>query len=226
MWIFYKPQGLIVDIVLCFIVFTICQMAACSRVGAIPAIKPTGSVAATALFRQEISTPTRMVSIWPTPLLTATPIADIPKTEEQMEVLIDQLYKVDSRCKLDILNAKSISVQLPKIEFIKSSVLINSTNWWVSEMADNPSKDLRAFIACDPNFCQQKVFLENRDGSSIQEVNWSGRIPYRPISQVMWIGDNLLTFAHQTGPNDAVIAAVQVREKKFLFYWLVGHPCP
>ncbi len=136
-------------------------------------------------------TPTQIYTqiMWPTPILTATPIVLLKTTKEEAKNIIDQLYKVDPQCKLDILNTDDMPVKKPNLTFQKSEIRPDPEKVWISEIADNPTKTLRAFVACDPSLCQQKLFLEHRQSGIIYELNWEGRIPYRPISRIMWIGE-------------------------------------
>jgi len=168
--------------------------------------------------------PTSTQEIWPTPVLTATPIVQKPETEEGIEDLLDNLYSVDPEYRLDILNVQELSIEKPCLEFKRSNMDPNSKDIWISEIADNSSASLRAFIACDRNLCQQKLYVENTQDQTILEVDWSGRIPYRPISHIMWIGENQLAFSHLTGPHNAIVAIVRVNDEDFLYYWLVSYP--
>lgn len=210
----------ILSIIALSLLVALCHLTACTSAQLGQSVISTPTVAKTVL-----ALPSQSPGLWPTPILTATPIVPSDTTMEEAKNIIDQLYKVDSQCRLDILNTKDVHVQKPNLTFQTSEIRPNPEKFWISEIADNPTKTLRAFVACDPNLCQQALFLENRDNGIVYEMNWEGRIPYRPISQITWIGNDLITFVHSTNPNDAIIATIQTTEEKFIFYWLVHYPC-
>ena len=202
-------------------------LTACSGVRSAPATILTPIGVGTSLPHAS-QTPTisrNTQNVWPTPVITATPLVPRTRTDEEVKTFVDQLYKIDPQCRLDILNTTDIPLQKPILTFQKSDLSINTEKLWVSEIADNSSKTLRAFVACDPHFCQQKLFVEDQNSGVVQEIKWEGQTLSRPISRIAWIGDNLLSFSHSTNPDDAVIATVDTRKEKFLFYWLVHYPC-
>jgi hypothetical protein len=80
-------------------------------------------------------------------------------------------------------------------------------------------------VACNPAFCQPKLYVQDINIGTVQEINWTVWNPGRPISRIMWIGDNTLAFFHLTNPNSAEIGVVDIRKEKFLLLWLSGYPC-
>lgn len=189
---------------------------------------------ATACNGQELSTATPpktpvstgIQEFFPTPIVTTTPIDMAPNSKDELEKIIYEKYSINPKCRIDLLSSTEGYSQVPGLEFIKSEVFPESQKIWVFEIADNPSKSLRAFTACETDPCYPKLFIEYRDKGIVQEINWSGRIPGRPIKNLLWIGDGLLSFSHLTNPHDAIISTIQINAQSFVFYWLVGYPCP
>ena len=98
-------------------------------------------------------------------------------------------------------------------------------NYELFEIADNSSHKLRSFIACDSKNCQPKLYLKKLSNGVVTEINWITQIPYMPIGRIIWIGDNLLAFVHQNGPNIAIISVIKVKEEEFFLYWLTDNQC-
>lgn len=174
--------------------------------------------------KKTISTSTQV--FFPTPVITTTPIDMVPKSEDELGKIIDAKYGINPKCRIDLLHSKEEYNQVPYLEFKKSEVFPDPRKIWIFEIADNSSKSLRAFTACDADPCYPKLFIEHLDIGVVQEINWSGRIPGRPIKDLMWIGDELISFSHPTNPQDAIIGTIQINTQSFFFYWLVGYSCP
>lgn len=199
-----------------FALFTLSLVSACSQA---ETITPTTSPTVTPKW----STP--IITSWSTPVITATPILD-GMTEEDIQQFIYQYFKTRPDCRLDILGSKADYIEKPTLTFLALSNPFPGDIYELWEIADSSSGMTRAYVACEKKLCQAKIILENLENGSLSELDWSGRIPYRPISRVIWLGDDLLMFSHNTSPNDVIIAVVQVKEQKFLYYWLASYPCP
>ena len=170
-------------------------------------------------------TPTVVPVLMPTPVITATPIIIEEGSEEKIKEIVEKIYKVGPQCRLDLLRPGENPWEVPSLNLNQLDIPMNQEKIWVWEIADNPSKTFRAFVACERELCHPKLYLENLNSGTVQEIDWSGRFPYRPISQIIWIGDDLLSFMHLTSPNDALIITHQIDEGNFLVYWLVGYSC-
>ncbi len=203
------------------------HLAACSTARSFHTPAPPIATNLNASSAEETLSPSGTQIIRITPIVTATPFNLQSNTEDEITRIVEDLYKVDSNCKLDLLHATrpELSAYYSGIEFIESTVTPNEEIYWVDEMADNYAKDLRAFVACDPAFCQPKLYVQDIKIGTVQEINWTVWNPGRPISRIMWIGDDTLTFFHLTNPNSAEIGVVDIRKEKFLLLWLSGYPC-
>ena len=93
------------------------------------------------------------------------------------------------------------------------------------EIADSPKRNYRAYIACDLNHCQPRIYIENTQNNKLLEFDWSGHIPNRPITRIIWLGDDYLSFGHLTGPHNLVIGVLQVKKRELKYFWLAGDPC-
>lgn len=160
-----------------------------------------------------------------TPIITATPILVEIATEKGIQEIVERVYKVNPLCRLDLLKLEneSYSPQDFTLEKIAISLELGKFDKW--EIAENPSKTFSAFIACEKQSCQPRLFIGNNKNSIIQEFNWTGKMPYRPIARIIWIGDEILSFTQLANPDKLVIVTLDVKNEKILFYWLVNYSC-
>jgi hypothetical protein len=203
------------------------HLAACSTAGSFHTTTPSIAFNLTSSKAKETLSPSGTQILRITPIVTATPFYLQSNTEGEITRIVEDLYTVDSNCKSDLLHVTQpeLSVYYSGIEFIDSTVTPNEEIYWIDEIADNYAKDLRAFVACDPAFCQPKLYVQNIIIGTVQEINWTVWNPGRPISRIIWIGDNTLAFFHLTNPNSAEIGIVDIRKEKFLSLWLADYPC-
>jgi hypothetical protein len=169
--------------------------------------------------------PTLTPTWWVTPKITATPIASSPATAEELTTLLKQLYSITTPCYGSLLNIQSPQVEpVGTPEFIE--VTIQLEKWWIEEIADNYTNNLRAFVACDPAFCQHKLLVKNLSSEEIYEINWNARMSWRPIDNLIWLGDNILAFEQSTGPYFWHIVALDVQARNFVHYSIASSQCP
>jgi hypothetical protein len=156
-------------------------------------------------------------------LITATPVLAAPDGLAELEDLVEKLYGVNPGHKTDVLAAGNGGAG-PVIDFLETETQLALRGAWVSEIADNPGGSLRAFTACDPLACQEKLYLESMESGVTWLVDWSGRLPAWPVSRIVWIGDNRLAFFQLTSAYQGVVGVVDIRAEKFVIYWLVEYP--
>ncbi len=194
------------------VVFFSIYFSACSTVSSFPDTTPSETMTLTSDITERTQEPSMTPIVLSTAIVTATPFDLQPRTEDEIKKTIEKLYSVDPNCRSDLLQsvAPYASDHAPEVEFIESNVIPDESIYWIDEIADNYSRTLRAFVACDPAFCQPKIYVQNLANGMVQEINWSSRLPWRPIMRIMWVGDNLLTFFHPPNPQNAQIGAINI----------------
>jgi len=157
-----------------------------------------------------------------TPEVTATPIYEFIGSKDDLERLVRNLYTWWSPCIGQ--NFAEISPETPlsySIEFVEVAVQPNPQEYWISEIADNIDKSLQAFVACDPEFCQDKIYVLDIETKKVYEIKWETQFPWRPIESVIWINENILAFYQSINPQRAQIVVVDIDERKYLYHAFV-----
>lgn len=157
--------------------------------------------------------------------LTATPFTEVPDTQKGLNRLVEGMYSIDSNCSIDVLTTNSIKYEKPVLSLLPSTFEPLDNNYFIYEIADNTSQTIRAYIACDINDCLSKIYLQDLNSSVVSQVVWNGQQDYRPIGRLVWIGDDLLAFVQQNGPAAAIISVINVKEEKFILYWINFSQC-
>lgn len=157
--------------------------------------------------------------------LTVTPIYEVPTTQNDINKLVEEIYSIDASCSIDVLATNSIKYEKPVLSLSPSTFNPVDKEYFINEMADDASQTIRAFIACDINDCKDKLFLKDLNSGVVSQVDWNGWQEYRPLARLVWIGKNLLAFVQQDGPAAAIISVVNVKEEKFILYWINFNQC-
>ncbi|MPM06311.1 hypothetical protein SDC9_52610 [bioreactor metagenome] len=157
--------------------------------------------------------------------LTATPFYEVPNTQNDLNKLVEGIYSIDSNCSIDVLTTNSIKYEKPVLSLLPSTFEPIDNNYFINEIADNTSQTIRAYIACDINDCQEKLYLKNLNTGIVSLIDWNGRQEYRPLARLVWIGEDLLAFVQQNSPAAAIISVINVKEEKFILYWINFNQC-
>ena len=108
-------------------------------------------------------------------------------------------------------------MQPPKLEFLDVDIQPDSNVYWISEIADNVDKSRQAFVACEPELCQDKIYVKDFESNNVFEINWEWRMPWRPIQWITWVNDDILVFFQSSNPWFGQIIAVDFIERNNLF---------
>jgi hypothetical protein len=111
----------------------------------------------------------------------------------------------------------------PEFQFTETTIGSN-LDWKVDEVT-NPSDTFRAFTACNSDLCHGRLFVENLSTGQVFEIQFSGYMAWRPITQMTWLDDDVLLFTHPTQPNYGYRYAVNVNEQRLLLAILVTDEC-
>ena len=166
-------------------------------------------------------TPIPTVTFLITPKITATPINASIETDDDLNQLIEQLYPMPcigfnfaKSTKTDVLHAS-------KLNLIEVDLQPDSKQYWVSEVADNVDQSRRAFVACKPELCQDKIYVQNRKTGIVYEIDWDHRMPWRPIQWITWINNDTLSFLQSSNPDHALIIAINFDKSEVLYEAIV-----
>lgn len=178
----------------------------------------------------ESFTPEKTLEVWPSPIVTATPINIDIDSKEAIEHLFDRIYFMTA-CKTNLLAGSyglipTESFVSPKPEFIEVNPQSNPDMQYVNEMADNEDKSYHAFVACNRELCQPKIYVEKISDGKVYEINWKERMPWRDIQAIVWIDHDVLAFYQSNSPYVSQVLAVDVEKKNFVYFSLVQYNCP
>jgi hypothetical protein len=165
-----------------------------------------------------VATPT--ATWWMTPKVTATPIAAQLGTSDDLYHLLKKLYPECPCIGYNYANSSSPQA-VSKVEFIEVDIQPDSKLHWISEIADNIEKSLQAFVACEPELCQDKIYIKDEKTQKVYEVNWEWRVPWRPIQWVTWINNDTLAFFQSSNPEQGQIIVINVDKREYLYAAIV-----
>jgi hypothetical protein len=152
-----------------------------------------------------------------TPKITATPIVAKINTDDDLEYLVEQLYSIPcigynfAKAPQSDLNHAST------LNFIEVDIQPDHNRYWVSEIADSADGSRQAFVACEPEFCQDKLYVSDEKTEKVYEIDWEARMPWRPIQWVTWINNDTLAFLQSSNPDHALLFAFNFEKKEVLY---------
>ena len=165
------------------------------------------------LFDTPTPTTTKLI----TPKITATPILANINTDDDLKRLVKQIYPFPcigynyAKAPLSDVNHAS------KLNFIEVDIHPDPKQYWVSEIADNIDGNRQAFVACKPEFCQEKIYVQDDKSQKVYEIDWEARMPWRPIQWVTWINNDTLAFLQSANPDHASIVVINFENKEVLY---------
>jgi hypothetical protein len=202
----------------CFILFTLflsgCKAA--SQLPATPASTPIPSAVPT-IVPTSVPTPTLTPTVLITPKITATPIVAMINTDDDLKRLVKQIYPMPciaynfAKAPLSDVNHAS------KLNFIEVNIQPDPKHYWVSEIADNADGSCQAFVACRPEFCQDKIYVQDDETRKVYEIDWEARMPWRPIQWVTWINNDTFTFLQSSNPDQALMIVINFDKREVLY---------
>jgi len=180
----------------------------------------------TSPFALPSKTPEPTLTVSPTatqifiPKVTATPVTASIGTDDELYLLLKKIYPMCPCVGMNYANTSSENAP-SELEFIEANIEPDPNHYWVSEIADNISKSHQAFVACDPGFCQDKIYMADNNTHKVYEINWGWRMPSRPIQWVTWINNDSLAFFQSSNSQQGQIIVVDVNKRKYLFAAIV-----
>jgi len=162
-------------------------------------------------------TPTPTTTKLITPKITATPILANINTDDDLKHLVKQLYPFPcigyNYAKAPVSDVNHAS----KLNFIEVDIHPDQKQYWVSEIADNIDGNRQAFVACKPELCQDKIYVQDDKSQKVYEIDWEARMPWRPIQWITWINNDTLAFLQSANPDHASIIVINFERKEVLY---------
>jgi hypothetical protein len=123
----------------------------------------------------------------------------------------------------DTLLYSPISWHSPEFRFVETSVSPDLERK-ITEVV-NQGETFRAFTACNPDLCHERIFVENLSTGQVFDIQFSGYMAWRPITQMGWLNNDVLLFTHPSQPSYGYRYAVNVSKQRFLLAILVTDEC-
>jgi hypothetical protein len=165
----------------------------------------------------------------PLPLITATPIVYTGNTYRELSAVISDEYSL-TKCVISVLHLEGALAGTPKFTEMTSG--LDARMLRVEEISDSLSGNHRAYLVLEPHSCtdgecfQNKVYIEERTTRTLYQLDWDGYMSWRPISRLIWIGNEMLVFSHPSNPHISQIVGISMVERDFLFYSIAYGECP
>lgn len=95
----------------------------------------------------------------------------------------------------------------------------------MQEDVPSPNGIYQAFVACDENHCQPRLFIENLQTNETVEATFSERMPWRPLDRLSWLNDTVLAFSQSSNPHQGFRFAVDIEQRQHLLTLLIYDKC-
>ncbi len=135
--------------------------------------------------------------------------------------IVVQIYSIKPEC------AHSVFIEHPdiktKVEFTEITEPSLLDVRWVQAVANNPDKNRQATITCvadSPEWqgCYDHVYMKDQSSLKVYEIGVDGHLPWRPIFNIIWIGNDVLAFTENSSPAVDTIYAIDVNKKEYVYY--------
>lgn len=154
-------------------------------------------------------------------MITATPIKQEFASDGELKTLMHQIYPYPCMSYNYANEPLSAVNHASTLAFIEADVQPDPQKYWVSEVADNVDGTRTAFVACSPEFCQEKIYVQDNSTKKVFEVDWDARMPWRPIQWITWVNNDTLVFLQSANPDHAMVLAVDFEKREVLFQAVV-----
>jgi len=167
--------------------------------------------------------PTPTPTWWLIPAVTATPLNLALSEKGEIDSLIEQLHPgICTGNNLAILTPPPIDVPAPsKLEITEVSTSPNQQTHYVSAIADNIDGSLQAFIACEPEKCEDYVYVKNIKTGTVYSVDF-GTLTYRPLMWLIWVNKDTFIVAQSSNPHYGKIVAINFNAQEYVYYGMAG----
>lgn len=149
-------------------------------------------------------------------------------TDESLAAAMMEAYREDDSVDYQIVNDPfppygDESLTFDFIEVTSEEIENLTMAGWEDVTSSNA--DFRAFIACEFEKCQPRLFVEDLANTNIFEVTFSMRMTWRPLSSLTWIDDNILAFSQFSNPHYGFRFAVDISQRKHLLTLVIADEC-
>jgi len=185
-----------------------------------PAVAPTSTI----FWITPIASPTRNPTITPRVIEPFIPY----NGSDDISNIIVQIYPIKPEC------AHSVFIDDPdlktKIKFHKVAEPNKLDISWVQAISHSPDQSRQAYIACvsgstESQGCSDHVYVKNESSGDVIEIEFHGHLSWRPIFNITWIGNDVITFTENSSPQVDTIYAIDLVEKEYLYYSLYYWQC-
>ena len=147
---------------------------------------------------------------------------------EDISKIIFELYSIKPEC------THSFFIDDPdikdKVKFldVEDSNSLNIS--WVQAISYSPDNTREAYIACvadsaESQGCFDHVYVKNKSSGKVYEIEFHGHLPWRPIFNITWIGNDALAFTENSSPQVDTIYVIDLIKREYLYYSLYYGQC-
>lgn len=157
-----------------------------------------------------------------------TTVESLGYTNESLAAVMMEVYREDDSIDYQIVNDLFPPYGDEALTFDFIEVTSEETeNLTMADWEEVTSSNavFHAFIACEFENCQPRLFVKDLTNSNIFEVTFSMRIPWRPLSDLTWIDDNILAFSQFSNPHNGFRFAVDISQRKQLLTLVIADEC-
>lgn len=166
----------------------------------------------------------RLPEIVTPPLSTTTPFA---YSEESIAKAMMLAYPEDSTIEYIVVDEKSSAdgseIKFEFIDISREEIANLSLTGW--DDVTSPNGVFRAFVACEYENCAPRLFVENMIDAQIFEITFSMRMPWRPLSNLTWLDNNILAFSQSSNPHYGFRYAIEVKQRNHLLTLVLADEC-
>jgi hypothetical protein len=161
------------------------------------------------------------------PQITATAV-EFDSSSKDIAQVIDKGFGVATCSKKDLLNDENVyhySVDNPLLVEISKESLEKVK---VKEIADNKSGSYRAYLVDEPSpdVCEScdlsRIYIEDKVNNIFSKMDWKDYVFTRYLSNIVWIGDDVLAMRQDNDSNIFELYGVDVRSKDFVYFSVIS----
>jgi hypothetical protein len=170
--------------------------------------------------------PTPTATWWVTPVITATPLDVVFDSNMTVEKVIRQMHPgicTGSNLAIAPPPPKDLPFPFP-LKFVQVEGAPDRTSYYFHEIADNIDGSRQAFIACNPEECQDKVYVRDTTTEEVLEIEF-GAVPGRPILWLAWINRDTLVFTQSSNPHYGLVVVIDFDKRQYQYYGMASDEC-
>jgi hypothetical protein len=155
---------------------------------------------------------------------TETPVFD---SVESLAEAMMQVYPDDGSMHHRIMGEQFFpgeeKVTFEFVDVDRDSIASLTADGW--EDIISPNRTRRAFVACGIDHCQDRLFIEDLVTAQVIEATFSMRMPWRPLSRLAWIDNDVLAFTQSSNPHYGFRFAIDVSQKQHILILMLADDC-